>query len=73
MARLDLIPRTTRRHRRQPGSGCRDDSDARATDDPCPPSGRIFRRTLMLDIAMLALTFGFFIVGILYVLGCERL
>ena len=33
----------------------------------------MLRRTQMLDIAMLALTFGFFIAGILYVLGCERL
>jgi len=27
----------------------------------------------MFDVAMLALTFGFFVVGIFYVLGCERL
>ncbi|HUA55866.1 MAG TPA: hypothetical protein VMB81_27015 [Candidatus Sulfotelmatobacter sp.] len=43
------------------------------TDDPNPPPGGMLRRTQMLDIAMLALTFGFFIAGILYVLGCERL
>jgi hypothetical protein len=31
------------------------------------------RSRVMLDVAMLALTAGFFAVGILYVLACERL
>ena len=31
------------------------------------------RSLTMLDLVMLALTFGFFAVGVVYVLGCERL